>query len=453
MKSAGNVIIVDDEKILRKAYKNELKQKGYQVEAYDSAEEAIRQINHEWHGVIVSDIVMSGMDGLALLERVKEIDPELPIILITGHGDIPMAVKAMRNGAYDFLEKPFDTSYFLDVVKRATEKRDLVMEVRKLRSQLEGPLNLENKILGKSPAIKKLRHIIESVADCEVDILINGETGTGKDLVARCLHEESHRRKSPFVSINCGGIPETIIESELFGHEAGSFTGAQHRRIGKFEYASGGTVFLDEIESMPLHLQVKLLHVLQDRVIERIGSNTPIYVDVRIIAASKTDLKEASDKNEFRKDLYYRLNVMPILIPPLRNRKEDIPIIFQHYVLQASTRSQLPPPPIDNSLMQKLMARPWEGNVRELKNEAEKYLIGMNLPEFNMDSLPTHSDSSEGSQITFKDQVAQFEKNLIEQELMLHKGDVKKTQESLSIPKQTLYDKMKAYGIDRKSFK
>jgi two-component system C4-dicarboxylate transport response regulator DctD len=335
MSDINKVLIIDDEEIVGKAYRNQLRGKGFDADTLESGFEALNLLSPQWPGIVVSDIIMPEMDGITLLKKVKEMDPDLPVVLITGQGDIPMAVKAIQEGAYDFLEKPFETSKFIDVVKRAMEKRRLILEVRALRTTLSSQKEAGSKIVGKSPAVERLRTTVKGIADCDVDVLLLGETGTGKDLIARSLHEMSKRGRKHFVAINCGAMPETIIESELFGHEAGAFTGANKRRIGKFEHADGGTVFLDEIESMPLHLQVKLLHVLQDRVVQRVGSNTQVPVDVRVIAATKVDLKQAYEENTFRKDLYYRLNVVQIEIPPLRDRREDIPLLFQHFVMEA----------------------------------------------------------------------------------------------------------------------
>ena len=455
MANTEKVLIVDDEEIVRRAYENELKKKGYDVETLDSAEKALETLTSEWPGILVTDIVMPGMGGMGLLKKVKKIDPEIPVVLMTGQGDIPMAVQAIHDGAYEFLEKPFETSRFLEVVKRAMEKRHLVLEVRELRSSIASQKGKGESIIGKSASMEKLRETIKNIAKCDVDVLILGETGTGKDLVARYLHDQGKRENKEFVAINCGAIPEAIIESELFGHEAGSFTGATKRRIGKFEYAHGGTVFLDEIESMPLHLQVKLLHVLQDRHVQRVGSNESVPVDVRVVAATKEDLKNASAENKFRKDLYYRLNVVQIIMPPLRELLEDIPILFQHFVLQSCARYNLPTPTPPPGMIEKLQSMPWEGNVRELKNEAEKFVLGLNLniteathpPDSN---FQVTNDSSEG--LSFKEQIASFEKNVIEKELARQKGDLKKTQEALGIPKQTLYDKMKTFELNRKNY-
>ncbi len=450
----GKVLLVDDEKLVRLSFQNDLRKNGYDVESFDSAEKVLPHITPDLPGVLVTDVIMPQMDGLTLLRKVKEIDPEIPVVVMTGKGDIPMAVEAVREGAYEFLEKPFQMELFMDVIRHSMEKRQLILEIRKLRSEIAEKGRPEARIIGRTPQMERIRQFVLGVAETNTDILILGETGTGKDLVARALHDFSPRRNRPYVALNCGALPETIIESELFGHEAGAFTGAQRRRIGKFEYAQGGTVFLDEIESMPLHLQVKLLRVLQERVIERVGSNEPVPVDVRIVAATKVDLKQAGDEGKFRPDLYYRLNVVQLELPPLRERVEDIPYLFQHFVLEASQRCQLPPPTPTPAYLESLKLRPWEGNVRELKNEAEKFVLDESLglsrlnqatradPETRAGNLPQGS---------LKERLAAFEIQLIEEELLRQKGSITKTHQALGIPRQTLCSKMQRYKISRKN--
>ena len=288
--------------------------------------------------VVVCDVRLRGKSGLEWLSDLRRLDQDLPVILITGHGDISMAVQAMRNGAYDFIEKPCSSEQLVSVVRRAAEKRRLTLEVRSLRSALADRQGIEASLLGRSPQIQEVRRLVSTLAATNVDVTIYGETGTGKEVVARCLHNHSGRRGGNYVAVNCGGLPESLVESELFGHEVGAFTGATRQRIGKIEYANGGTLFLDEIESMPLSVQVKLLRALQDRSIERVGSNKPISVDCRVVAASKTNLLELSEKKVFRADLYYRLGVAFIELPPLRERREDIPLLFEHFTLDAARR-------------------------------------------------------------------------------------------------------------------
>ena len=299
------------------------------------------------------------MDGLQLLAELRRRDPRLPVVLITGHGDIGMAVGAMRDGAYDFIEKPFSPERLVEVVRRALEQRGLAREVSDLRRQLAGRQALEQRIIGRSPAMQRLRELIANVADTGANVLIEGETGTGKELVARCLHDFSRRQGKEFVALNCGGLPESLFESEIFGHEANAFTGAGKRRIGKIEHANGGSLFLDEIESMPLALQIKLLRVLQEHSLERLGSNQPISVDCRVIAATKADLAELGQRGEFRSDLYYRLNVVSLELPPLRDRREDILLLFEHFLQQSALRFDRALPELDRATASALQAHDW----------------------------------------------------------------------------------------------
>lgn len=448
-------MMVEDDLLLGKAYKRILSRLGMEIEIFDSGQKALSCLTRDWPGIVVTDIMMPGLDGLALMKKVKSFDRDLPVVLVTGRGDIQMAVEAIRDGAYDFLEKPVDMEALQKVMEHALEKRRFVLELRKLRTQIANHNQKLSAILGISPVIEQLWKVIQNVADSQSDVLIYGETGTGKDLVAKCLHSQSDRGDHPYVAINCGAIPESIFESELFGHEAGAFTGANQRRIGKFEYANQGTVFLDEIESMPLNMQVKLLRVLQERVIERMGSNKQVSLNIRVVAATKVDLKKACDQNQFRLDLFYRLNVIQICLPPLRERKEDIPFLFQHFVEQYCKSHDMKIPTIFNGVYKKLSESPWEGNIRELKNEAEKYALGMesdlmNYPTISGDTALTSAIEMEG--LTLADRVSEFEKNMIENELIRNKGSINKTLDALKIPRQTLRDKMRKFGFHRENY-
>ncbi len=452
----GKIIIVDDEKNVALGYKRNLERSSYEVEIFGSAKIVLSRLNNNWPGILISDVMMPEMDGFTLMKQALKIDPELPVILITGKGNISMAVQAMKDGAYDFVEKPTEIETFLEVVKRALEKRNFVMELRELRAEVSNQNNIENQIIGKSESIKRLRHVVQNVAQSHADILLLGETGTGKDLIAKCLHQNSKRKERNFVAINCGAIPESIIESELFGHESGAFTGAIKTRIGKFEFANQGTVFLDEIESMPLNLQVKLLRVLQERTVERMGSNKLIPLDIRVIAATKIDLKEASKTGQFREDLYYRLNMVEIKIPPLRDRKEDIPILFQHFVAEVCKRYNQSIPQLSKRLFDQLLERDWEGNIRELKNEAEKHMLGLDMPPMEINSGFENSHSNiqiEKDKLPpLADRITEFEKQLIEEELRRNNGNISMVLESLQIPRQTLRNKMQKYNLNRKNF-
>lgn len=446
--TAGEVLLVDDEPRVRLASRQTLELAGYEVHDYESAEQALEHLDPDWRGVVVSDVRMPGIDGLELLRRCTGFDADLPVILITGHGDVEMAVQAMRDGAYDFIEKPFAAERLVETVRRAFEKRNLVLENRSLRSELAGQTDIARRIIGRTSVVDHLRATVANLADTEANVLLRGETGTGKELVARCLHQHGGRRAQRFVAINCGALPEGIIESELFGHEAGAFTGATHRRIGKFEHADGGTVFLDEIESMPLSLQVRLLRVLQERTIERLGSNESVAVDVRVIAATKTDLKALAAAGKFREDLYYRLAVIEIRLPALRERGADIPMLFRHFTLLAAARYHREPAPIEPERMRRLMSAAWPGNVRELQNAAERFVLG-DLGDLGESRAAPQLPSPAAS---LSAQVDLFEKSIIEQELARHHGSVKATYTALGLPRKTLYDKMRKYGIERNAF-
>ncbi|WP_423360334.1 sigma-54-dependent transcriptional regulator [Pseudomonas citronellolis] len=405
-----------------------------------SAEEALRRVGADFPGIVVSDIRLPGMDGLQLLARLREKDAQLPVVLITGHGDIAMAVQAMRDGAYDFMEKPFAPERLVDVARRALEHRRLSREIGQLRRQLAGRQALEARLIGRSPAMQALRELIANVADTSANVLIEGETGTGKELVARCLHDYSRRQAKAFVALNCGGLPESLIDSEIFGHEAHAFTGAGKRRIGKIEHADGGSLFLDEIESMPLNLQVKLLRVLQEHQLERLGSNQLIPVDCRVIAATKSDLAAMGREGSFRSDLYYRLNVITLQLPPLRERREDILMLFEHFLQQSSLRFDRPAPAIDNATAASLMAHDWPGNVRELRNVAERFALGLPV-------LTGGGQGPDASEPRFAEAVEAFERSLLQSALERHAGNLSQAAVALGMAKTTLFDKVKKYGL------
>lgn len=334
--------------------------------------------------------------------------------------------------------------------KRALEKRRLTLENRALKEALENQTRPGPRIIGQTPPIMQLRKMITRIANVNADVLVWGETGTGKELVARSLHEQSQRRDHNYVAINCAAIPENLLDSELFGHEAGAFTGAKGKRIGKFEHANGGTLFLDEIEGMPLSTQAPLLRVLQERTIERLGSNKLIPLNIRVVAATKIDLMAAAERAEFRKDLYYRLNVVTLEVPPLRARREDIPLLFQHFVLVAAARCETEVPPLNSRALHVLLGHDWPGNIRELRNIAERYVLLGEAYHFDLAALMRSDERSEG--MSLAEQVACFEKALIEQTLNRHKGNTREVMEALDLPRKTLADKMKKYGLERGQF-
>ncbi|WP_345870760.1 sigma-54 dependent transcriptional regulator [Shewanella algae] len=443
------VLILDDEPHIGTVLSQLFELEGISAKASTQPKEILRHLSRDWMGVVITDVNMPGMDGISVMQQIKQLDADLPVILITGFGDIAMAVSAVKQGAYDFLEKPFNNEHILDVVKRALDKRSLTLENRKLKQELESQSLPGPRILGNSPGIRQMRHLIHQVLDTPADILIEGETGTGKELVARYLHDHSPRHGANFVAINCGAIPENIIESELFGAEAGAFTGADKTRIGKFEYANGGTLFLDEIESTPMALQVKLLRVLEDRRVERLGSNKSIALDIRVIAATKVGLKELCRQGSFREDLFYRLNLVTVAIPPLRERREDIPLLFLHFARIASARYHKALIALGGEQQARLSTHEWPGNVRELRNLAERYvLLGA---EAAFAGAIGSSDSLQ-SGMSLTQRVEFFERLLIEEALAHNKGSIKLTMEQLELPRKTLYDKMRKYGLERKDY-
>ncbi|HEN8713278.1 TPA: sigma-54-dependent Fis family transcriptional regulator [Pseudomonas putida] len=444
--SQAQVLLVDDDPHLRQALSQTLDLAGLKVVALADAQGLAERLEPDWPGVVVSDIRMPGIDGLQLLEQLHGRDNELPVLLITGHGDVPLAVQAMRAGAYDFLEKPFASEALLDSVRRALALRRLVLDNRSLRLALSDRQQLATRLVGHSPAMQRLREQIGALAGTRADVLILGETGAGKEVVARALHDLSSRRDGPFVAINAGALAESVVESELFGHEPGAFTGAQKRRIGKFEFANGGTLFLDEIESMSLDVQVKLLRLLQERVVERLGGNQLIPLDIRIIAATKEDLRQSADQGRFRADLYYRLNVAPLRIPPLRERGDDILVLFQHFADTASLRHGLPPQTLQPTHRAMLLRHAWPGNVRELQNAAERFALGLELALDNQ--APAAAAPTAPLQLgNLSEQVEQFERSLIAAELGQPHSSMRSLAEALGIPRKTLHDKLRKHGL------
>jgi two-component system C4-dicarboxylate transport response regulator DctD len=441
--SRAQVLLIDDDPHLRQALSQTLDLAGLKVCSLASAKGLAGNIGRDWPGVVVSDIRMPGVDGLELLAQLHEHDSELPVLLITGHGDVPLAVQAMRAGAYDFLEKPFASEDLLDSVRRALALRRLVLDNRSLRLALADRRELSGRLVGQSPSMLRLREQIGALAAINADVLILGETGTGKEVVARALHDLSNRRNGPFVAINAGALAESVVESELFGHEPGAFTGAQKRRIGKFEFANGGTLFLDEIESMSLEVQVKLLRLLQERVVERLGGNQLVPLDIRVIAASKEDLRQSADQGRFRADLYYRLNVAPLRIPPLRERNEDALLLFQHFAEAASVRHSLPVRELQPGQRATLLCHTWPGNVRELQNAAERFALGLELSlESGPAQMPTVATSG-----GLSEQVEAFERALIAAELARPHNSLRSLAEALGLPRKTLHDKLRKHGL------
>ena len=439
------VFLVEDDAAVRKGCEQALSLADIAVRGFADAESLLAALAMHSPALIVSDVRLPGRDGLTLLRELRQHDRDLPVLLITGHGDVAMAVEAMREGAHDFIEKPFPSERLIAAVRSALEKRALIIENRQLKAQI-GETGTA-RIIGQSAAMQQIRQLVSTLAPTGVDILIHGETGAGKEVIARAIHEASGRR-GPFVAINCGALPETVFESELFGHEAGAFTSAGKRRIGRIEHANGGTLFLDEIESMPLNLQVKLLRVLQERSVERLGSNLAIPVDCRIVAASKADLKNLSDHGQFRADLYYRLNVVSLDLPPLRRRREDIALLIAHFLHEAAQRFQRPVAAWTPADLARWQAHDWPGNVRELKNVAERWALG--LPDALSQPPLLHQAATPAS---LSDQIDAAERQIIENALNQCAGNVARTSEMLQTPRKTLYDKLTRLGITAEQFR
>jgi len=438
------VLLVEDDAAVSRSIAQAFRLEQIALHVCKSVEQALPLISDPTVGAVVSDVRLPGQDGFAMLAAVKQFDAELPIVLITAFAHIALAIQAIREGAYDFIEKPFSADRLVDVVRRALEKRRLVLENRRLRDALreqDGSL-----LVGQSSAIERARQRVAALAAVDVDILINGETGTGKEVIARALHDTSER-KGNFVAINCGAIPETVFDSEVFGHEAGSFTGAQKRRIGKIEHAHNGTLFLDEIENMPLAMQVKFLRVLQERKLERLGSNDIVPVSFRVVAATKESLRKLSDEGKFRSDLYYRLNVVTIDMPALRDRREDIPVLLQHFTRMASARFDRPLPTWTAEQLRRWMEADWPGNVRELRNFADRLVLGIGEDTVN-DASTIDEIVASANAASLSARVNAFERQLIEDALRQNQGVVSKTAEALHLPKKTLYDKLRKHRIE-----
>ncbi|WP_462160419.1 sigma-54-dependent transcriptional regulator [Pseudoalteromonas maricaloris] len=447
MTEEKTLLIIDDEQSIRDALKQLFEIEGYSVQCFSSATPALKKLSRQFSGVVLCDINMPEVNGIQFLDQVMQFDSELPVVFLTGFADVEVAVKAIQKGAYDFFEKPVSEP-LLDCIERALDKRRLVMENRELKAQVKKKSAPGVRILGETKQMQQMLHLLDAVIDTPADVLIEGETGTGKELVARYLHDHSERSNHNFVAINCGAIPEELIESELFGAKSGAFTGAKESREGKFSFAQGGTVFLDEIEAMSAALQVKLLRVLEERSVTPVGSNTAIALDIRVVAATKVDLQTLVAQGKFRSDLFYRLNLVKVMIPSLRSRKADIPLLYKHFSSIAATRFHKPMQPISPELEAQLLAQDWPGNVRELRNHAERHILlgGAMTASNNMQS--NLSDET----LSLAEKVSYYEQSLIEEALAQSQGSIKDAMNLLKVPRKTLYDKMSKYGLNRTMF-
>jgi two-component system, NtrC family, response regulator HydG len=442
----GNVLIVDDEAVVTDSLSRWLAEDGYQVATASSAAEALRRFAERPWDLVMIDIKMPGMDGLELQRRLHDIDPSVLLVIMTGYASVDTAVSAMKHGAYDYITKPFDPDDVSKMVARAVEHRRLSRDNARLREQLEMAQPLAE-MIGDSPQMKRLQEQILTVGPTDTTVLILGESGTGKELVARALHASSPRRYSPMVIIHCGALADTLLETELFGHEKGAFTGAQYRKKGKFEIAEGGTVFLDEIGDITLKTQTDLLRVLQEKEITRVGGNQPLSVDFRAVAATHRTLDEMVKDGRFRADLFYRLNVFPITVPPLRERREDIPLLAHHFMKKYSTATHKRFTELTREALDLLLRYHWPGNVRELENAVERAVVIGHEPGLRADDFPFQSP--QGAPGTVPRSLEELEKIHIGRILEECNWNMSRAARILQVDRGTLYHKIRRYGYTR----
>jgi DNA-binding NtrC family response regulator len=439
----AGILIVDDDPLVRDSLGKWFLSEGYRVETVSSARQALEAIQHDSWDAALLDIKMPGMDGMELQSRIREIDPEMPLIIMTGYASVETAVQALKRGAYDYITKPFDPDELVHLVRNAIEHRTARREVVRLKENLQAVFP-QSQIIGQSAAMKRVFELVETVASSDATVLITGESGTGKELVARAIHATSPRRFMPMVVIHCGALTETLLESELFGHERGSFTGAQYRKKGKFEVADGGTVFLDEISDISLRTQTDLLRVLQEKEIVRVGGTQPIKVDFRCVAATNKRLEDLVQEGTFRPDLYYRLNVFAIPLPPLRERREDIPVLVDHFLNKFATAMNRPVPKVSTAALDLLLEYGWPGNVRELENAVERAMLIVREQEIQPTDFPFQARTlpSPGVQNLEEVEKAHILRILEDTGWNLSRGA-----RLLGIDRTTLYNKLKRYGL------
>ncbi len=464
----GRLLVVDDEKALVLALKGLLTKEGYQVETAGSGEEALRRVETGSFHLMITDLSMNGISGMQLLERSRALDPDLAVIMITAYGSEKIAVQAMKLGAADYLSKPFDNDELRVVVRRVMETALLRRDHRRLLEQVQGVFGFEQ-IVGQSPAMRRVFETIDKVADTDVTVLIRGESGTGKELVANALHYRSPRRSKPLIKMNCAALSRELVESELFGHERGAFTGAIARREGKFEAADGGTLFLDEVGDMPLETQAKLLRAIQEKEFERVGGNQPIRVDVRLLAATNQDLEAAVRAGRFREDLYYRLRVIELVIPPLHERREDIPLLVDHFLKEGARRFRRDVKPLTAEALHACLSHAWKGNARELRSAVEQGLLlaagaeitardlfgtapGEPAAAASQDAGPPRALEAAPTPQSFREakerMVQAFERDFLLQALRRHGGNITKAAEEIGLYRQSLQQKMRELGIN-----
>ena len=440
------VLIVDDEAIIRESLRDWLADVGYDVLTADNGAQALALIARDKPAIAIIDLVMPGMDGIELLKRAKESSPGIEVIIITAYGSIPTAISAMRAGAYDYIEKPFCPERAELLINKLVKHQRLIEENISLHHKLEERYRFEN-IIAKSPRMQQVIEVIKVVARSNATVLITGESGTGKELVARAIHSRSYRKDKPFVAVSCAALPESLLESELFGHERGAFTGAHAQRKGKFEAANRGTLFLDEIGEMSANIQVHLLRVLEEKEFARVGGNEPVRVDVRVISATNKEVKKAVAGGGFREDLYYRLNVVTIELPPLRERREDIPLLAQHFLNKFAVENQKEISDFSSEATDFLLKYDWPGNVRELENAIERAVILAQNPRIEATDLPQENRLAAGSALPGQS-LTEVEKNHILSVLGKTGSNYTRAAKILKISRATLYNKVKAYGLN-----
>ncbi len=442
MEEKRSILIVDDESVVRESLTHWFTEEGYEVEGSESAADALNRLASREYDLVIADIRMPGMDGLELLEKIRQEQLDTEVIVMTGYASVETAVRALKAGAFDYITKPFDPDELSSIVRNAMDKNKLKRENRMLRSQLEES-DFSSELIGQSDAMRRVRDQIETVAGVDSTVLLLGESGTGKELVARAVHRHSPRRFQPMVVVHCGALTETLMESELFGHEKGAFTGAQYRKKGKFEAAAGGSIFLDEIGDISLKTQTDLLRVLQEREIVRVGGNQTIKVDFRVIAATNRDLPEMVKEGRFRTDLYYRLNVFTIQMPPLRDRQGDIPLLATFFLEKYSKQMNRKFTGFDRAALDKLSGYHWPGNVRELENMIERAVVVGREPIVKMPDIALAIDAPESSDMTLET----IERKHIEKVLADLNWNQTRAARALGIDRVTLYHKVRRYGF------
>jgi len=439
------ILIVDDEQIVRDSLTHWFEEDGYQVSSAADAFDVLKDLQPGKYDIMLVDIKMPKMSGLELLEKVKEIDPDCIVIIITAYASVPSAVQALKNGAFDYVTKPIEPDELSHLIKNAIKQKALKKENIALRTSIDEMFSFEG-LIGESPEMKKVFELIKIVAPQDTTVMIRGESGTGKELIARAIHMNSPRKYYPIIPVNCGAFTETLLESELFGHEKGAFTGAQYRRKGKIEMANGGTLFLDEVGSVSPKMQVELLRVLESKQFTRVGGSEIVKVDFRLISATNENLEKLVEEGRFREDLYYRLNVFTIYIPPLRERRSDIPILANHFVQKFARQMNKPILKISDEAMEILLNHSWPGNVRELENAIERAMVVGKPPEIKPSDLPFHLEKVNSFET---DSLEEVEKNHIQRVLKKYDWNISKAATALNIDRVTLYNKIKKYGLQK----